>query len=156
VTALARKDDLHVQQFTQLESSHWWDVLVVDTMGVLSTLYCLANVAFVGGTLVSKGGQNPLEPAVVGCPVMFGPDMSDFPDIAKWLLENSAAQQVSSGAMLGERWLDVLSHADVRTRMREACHRVVQEHQGATVEVAAEISRLVDQLKDRAPRSVGG
>lgn len=156
VASLVRQRELRVQQFTELETTTPWDVLVVDAMGMLSTLYRLASVAFVGGSLVSKGGQNPLESAAAGCPVMFGSDMSDFPDIATWLLESGAAQQVSSGAMLGQRWLEVLSDADIRKRMRGACLRVVQEHQGTTVVIATEICTLLNRLENRVSPSAEG
>jgi 3-deoxy-D-manno-octulosonic-acid transferase len=59
-----------------------FDVAVVDEFGVLGSLYEFGDLAYVGGSLVPKGGQNPLEPAAAGKPVLFGPDMSDFPDIA--------------------------------------------------------------------------
>jgi 3-deoxy-D-manno-octulosonic-acid transferase len=154
VAALARRDELRVQQFSKRQTSERWDVLVVDAMGVLSRLYHVASVAFVGGSLVSKGGQNPLESAAAGCPVMFGSDMTDFPDIAAWLLESSAAQEVSDGAMLGERWLHVLSHPDVREHMHKECLRVVEEHRGAVAMIANEIVTLVThvELRNHASR----
>src|SRR5262249_23458847 len=56
-------------------------VVVVDRMGYLSRLYALADVAVIGGSFVPQGGQNPIEPAAWGKPVLFGPDMHDFPDV---------------------------------------------------------------------------
>lgn len=145
VAALARRAQWNVGLFTTAESCDRWDVLVVDVMGVLSKLYYFATASFVGGSLISEGGQNPLESAAAGCPVMFGPDMSDFPDIARWLLESKAAAEVADGTTLEAKWLQVLSDANVRERMREAGLRVVQEHRGATASIAAEIIDLVRQ-----------
>jgi 3-deoxy-D-manno-octulosonic-acid transferase len=116
-----------------------WDVMVVDVMGILSTLYHLATVSFVGGSLVNKGGQNPLESAAAGCPVFFGPDMSDFPDIAEWLVQGGAAFEVSSGSGLGERWLALMNDDAECERIRKRCRRIIEEHQGATALIADEI-----------------
>lgn len=70
------------------------NVLVLDTIGELAGLYGLADLAFVGGSLVDRAGHNPLEPAALGTPVFFGPYMSDFADIVEDLLEEKAAVQV--------------------------------------------------------------
>ena len=56
--------------------------------------YALAGIAFIGGSLVKRGGQNPIEAAAAGCAVMFGSDMSDFPDVAAGLLQANAARVV--------------------------------------------------------------
>lgn len=61
------------------------DCLVVDTFGELSSMYALSDIAFVGGSLVRRGGQNPIEPAAYGVPVLFGNDMSNFESEAKVL-----------------------------------------------------------------------
>jgi 3-deoxy-D-manno-octulosonic-acid transferase len=69
-------------------------VIVVDVMGWLRHLYALADVAFVGGSLVRQGGHNPLEPAAWGKPVLFGPDMSDFLSISRELISTGGAVRV--------------------------------------------------------------
>src|SRR5206468_2904202 len=58
------------------------DVIVLDSIGELAQLYQLATVVFVGGSLVDHGGHNILEPAVVGKPIVFGPHMQNFKEIA--------------------------------------------------------------------------
>ncbi len=72
------------------------DVIVVDTIGELAQLYQLATVAFVGGSLVETGGHNILEPAVFGRPIVFGPFMHNFAEIAREFLAHDAAVQVQS------------------------------------------------------------
>jgi len=67
------------------------DAIIVDKIGVLRRLYALADIAFIGGSLVKSGGHNPLEPAAYSKPVMFGHDMSDFRDIAHLLVESGGA-----------------------------------------------------------------
>ncbi len=67
------------------------DLLLLDTMGELAGLYSLGSLAFVGGSLVPERGHNPLEPVLFGQPVMFGPHMEDFAEIADELLAVGAA-----------------------------------------------------------------
>ena len=69
------------------------DVYLVDTMGELKMLYATADVAFVGGSMVPRGGHNILEAAAVGVPVMFGPNMFNFKEIARGVLSRDAAIQ---------------------------------------------------------------
>lgn len=70
------------------------DAIIVDKIGALRRLYALANIAFIGGSLVKSGGHNPLEPAAYSKPVIFGHDMSDFRDIAHLLVESGGAVRV--------------------------------------------------------------
>ena len=72
------------------------EVLLVDTVGELMNLYALADVVFVGGSLVPVGGHNLLEPASLGVPALFGPYMSNFREITALVLENRAGIQVNS------------------------------------------------------------
>jgi 3-deoxy-D-manno-octulosonic-acid transferase len=84
------------------------DVLVVDTIGELSRFYSLGNFAFIGGSLVDFGGHNPLEAAQRGLPVVFGPHMENFKEIAAILTQSGGGFQVSNGAELFGRiegWL---------------------------------------------------
>ena len=69
------------------------DVYLVDTMGELKMLYAASDVAFVGGSMVPRGGHNILEAAAVGVPVMFGPYMHNFKEIARGVLSQNAAIQ---------------------------------------------------------------
>jgi len=71
------------------------DLLLLDTMGELAALYSLGALAFVGGSLVPERGHNPLEPVFFGQPVVFGPHMEDFAEIAGELLAVGAAEQVT-------------------------------------------------------------
>ena len=87
------------------------DIVMLDSIGELATIYQLATVAFVGGSLVATGGHNILEPAVFGKPIVFGPHMENFAEIAAAFVANVAGVQVQ-----GERELDdVLVGADDRS-----------------------------------------
>jgi len=118
-------------------------VLVVDRMGYLSRLYALADVAVIGGSFVQQGGQNPIEPAAWGKPVLFGPDMHDFPDIAAWLIKAGGAIQAANEADLYDACQRLLSDPQEARTMGERARAVVAEHQGATERVATDVLGLL-------------
>ena len=117
------------------------EVSIVDAMGKLAALYELAEVAFVGGSLVNKGGQNPIEPAAAGKPVVFGPDMTDFPDVSAELIERGAALQVQNREQLLERMRELLADPAAAREMGARGQRWVESHQGVTAQVAEQITR---------------
>ena len=73
-------------------------VVILDTIGELAQLFQIATVVFVGGSLVDAGGHNILEPAVFGKPIVFGPHMENFAEIARTFLDNGAAIQIRARA----------------------------------------------------------
>ncbi len=73
-----------------------WQILILDTLGELANIYQVADVSFIGGSLVNKGGHNPLEAASWGIPVIFGYNMDDFAEIASEMQEKGGAIQVKS------------------------------------------------------------
>ncbi len=120
------------------------EVLIVDVLGRLAALYNLATVAFIGGSLVPKGGQNPIEPAAAGRPILFGPYMSDFPDVTEELLSRHAAFRVRSRDQLFERLLQLLTDPEVALRMGLQGEAFVKSHSGTT-------QRVIEHLLDRLP-----
>jgi 3-deoxy-D-manno-octulosonic-acid transferase len=108
-------------------------------MGLLSSLYALADVTFVGGSLVKKGGQNPIEPAAAGKPVLFGPDMSDFPEIARWLLDKGGAISVRTSDDLADHARRLLANPSLARAMGSKARSVVDEHQGCNRKIVADI-----------------
>ena len=115
-------------------------VIVVDRMGYLSRLYALADVAVVGGSFVPQGGQNPIEPAACGKPVLFGPDMHDFPDIAAWLLKAGGAIQAANEVELYDACQRLLSNPEEARNMGARARGVVTEHQGTTERVVRDLA----------------
>jgi 3-deoxy-D-manno-octulosonic-acid transferase len=120
-----------LSQLAGIASNRPFDVVVVDVLGVLKELYSLAHVAFVGGSLVEEGGHNPLEPAIFGRPIVFGPDMRDFQQIADWLLQSGGARQVSHPGELVEALSGILGNDPLAASMGEQARQVVLLHQGA-------------------------
>ena len=114
-------------------------VVVVDRMGYLSRLYALADIAVVGGSFVPKGGQNPIEPAACGKPILFGPDMHDFPDVSQWLLDAGGAVQVRNEHELYAECRRLLADPIQARTMGDRARRVVTENQGTTVKIVQDI-----------------
>jgi 3-deoxy-D-manno-octulosonic-acid transferase len=107
------------------------ELFLGDTMGELALFLGAADVAFVGGSLIKHGGQNVLEPAALGKPVVFGPHMFNFAAISELLQQQEAARMVANAKELADVIQLWLEDASERTRVGENGRRVVQENQGA-------------------------
>jgi 3-deoxy-D-manno-octulosonic-acid transferase len=121
-------------------------VVIVDRMGYLSRLYALADIAVVGGSFVPKGGQNPIEPAACGKPVLFGPDMHDFPDVSRWLLDAGGAVQVQTEDELHAQCRQLLADPQRVRVMGDRARRVVTENQGTTVKILQDIVSVLQDV----------
>jgi 3-deoxy-D-manno-octulosonic-acid transferase len=126
------------------------DVLVGDTMGELHRLYAAADVAFIGGSLVRRGGQNPLEACAVKVPVIFGPHMFHFEEISALALERGAARQIHSVAELGEAVALYFDQPALREAAGAAAHGLVAENRGA---LARTLKHMSEALSARPMRS---
>jgi 3-deoxy-D-manno-octulosonic-acid transferase len=108
------------------------EVVLVDTIGDLAAVYGVADVAFVGGSLVRKGGHNPLEPAQFGVPVVMGSSFENFRDVVTKLKEAGGICIVQDEAALGKVVAELLSDRAEAKAIGEAGRRVFEEQQGAT------------------------
>ena len=106
-------------------------ILVGDTMGELQRLYAAADVAFIGGSLVRRGGQNLLEACAVRVPVIFGPHMFHFEEISAMALERGAARQVHDAAGLAAAVALYFEQPDLRRAAGAAAHTLVTDNRGA-------------------------
>jgi len=106
-------------------------VLLGDTMGELMLFFAAADCAFIGGSLVQTGGHNPLEALALGVPVIFGPHMFNFDEIARLTLAERAAIQVSDGDTLERGVAHYLENREAREAAGCAGKRLVQSNQGA-------------------------
>ena len=107
------------------------DIYLADTMGELKMLYAVADVAFVGGSMVSVGGHNILEPLAIGVPVMFGPHMINFKEIAANVLQQQAAVQCCSAVDAGEQLLNLYQDHEKCRQMVERGYRFIRQNRGA-------------------------
>jgi len=106
------------------------DMLILDTIGELVRFYSLGHIALVGGSLVEKGGHNPIEPATMAIPVIFGPHMQDFSEIAEALIACGGAVQVADQQELTEILEEMLSSLKERTRRGLAAQQCVVARRG--------------------------
>src|SRR5882724_7881992 len=125
------------------------DVVLLDSIGELASLYRVADGAFVGGSLVPSGGHNILEPAAFGKIPVFGPSMENFADMAAGFLANGAAIQVENPEDAGGAWIELLRAPERRTRMEAAALRMVEENRGATGRAVDEIARQLGARDER-------
>ncbi|RLC28528.1 MAG: 3-deoxy-D-manno-octulosonic acid transferase, partial [Deltaproteobacteria bacterium] len=118
-------------------------VVVVDTMGELMATYSIASIAFCGGSLVPLGGQNILEAAVWGIPVLFGPSMEDFLDARALLCASGGGIQVTDGRDLAEKILYYLSRPDRAAQAGRLARRAVAANSRAAEKHAGVICRIL-------------
>jgi len=116
--------------------------VLVDTIGELEQVYALADWAFVGGSLIPHGGQNILEPAAQGIPVLFGPSMENFAHEAELLLRHGAAIQVGGVEELVESLRRLERDRAFLRGMAEAGARAVESQQGATARTLDYFARV--------------
>ncbi|MEK7246619.1 MAG: 3-deoxy-D-manno-octulosonic acid transferase, partial [Pseudomonadota bacterium] len=120
------------------------EIYLADTMGELGLFYRLARAAFIGKSLVPLGGQNPLEAARLGCPILFGPHMTNFVEIAERLTGAGAAIEVANTAELAMTLDRLLGDAQALTRMARAGSDLANAESGALDAVLAALAPLLD------------
>jgi 3-deoxy-D-manno-octulosonic-acid transferase len=116
--------------------------LVVNSTGELRLFYDHATVVFVGKSLTAQGGQTPIEPAAVGKPVVFGPNMQNFADVVREFLAKGGAVQVQNAAELEKKLAELLSDENRRAELGQKAVKVVRDNLGA-------IDRTVDMIIKR-------
>jgi len=120
------------------------EVLLLDTIGELAGILELADVVFMGGSLVPTGGHNILEAAYWAKPVIFGSHMENFRDIARLFLEAKACIQVRDAKELTESVLKLLRDCDAAQRLGARGKQVLETQAGATARVLEQIQRLLN------------
>ena len=145
VERLCRQEGLSTVRRTELpiDAEPRADAVVLDTIGELAELYQIGTIVFVGGSLVSGGGHNILEPAVFGRPIVFGPHMENFAEIADAFLANGAAVQVRSPRELDEAVVGLMGDPVRRARLGAAARALVEANRGAKGKTVAAIAALL-------------
>lgn len=159
VERLAREEGFRTVRRTALtiDEEPVADVVILDSIGELAHLYRVATVVFVGGSLVPTGGHNILEPAVFGKPILFGPHMQNFREIAAVFLEAGGAVQVGDQRELGEALAALVADPARSARLGEAARGVIERNRGArdrTLEVIAQLLPAKSQAPGRRLRLV--
>jgi 3-deoxy-D-manno-octulosonic-acid transferase len=130
-------------EMTQMEPGSM-DCLLVNTTGELRFFYERADLVFVGKSLTAEGGQNPIEPAALGKPVLFGPNMQNFPQIAPEFVKRGGAIQVKDAAELEKALAELLRSPSRCEALGAMAKLVVQENQGS-------IERTVEMILRHLP-----
>lgn len=106
------------------------DLLILDSMGELSSLYSLADIAFVGGSMVDCGGHNPIEPACLGIPVLFGRYMEDFSEISRDLVAAGGALVISDKDIFHKTLSNLLASAEQRKQIGSLARQCIEQQRG--------------------------
>ncbi len=125
-----------------------WDAMLIDAIGVLPQLYAAADVVFVGGSLTRRGGQNLLEPAAMGRPVLFGPHVDNFRAAADSLIDAGGGFVVRDGAELGRLAARFLADPAARDQAGERARRVVVAERGALQRTVDRLARILDPHRE--------
>ncbi len=125
-----------IQLRSALPSGDRWDVLLLDTTGELRAWYSLATIAFIGKSLTAHGGQNPVEPALAGKPVVFGPHMENFESVVRLLLDAGGAVQAGTPEALEAVLSRLLDDPERRDALGKQALNALHVHQGAARKTA--------------------
>jgi 3-deoxy-D-manno-octulosonic-acid transferase len=136
---VSRRSDLAVDAEPRV------DIVILDTIGELATVYQIATIVFVGGSLVATGGHNVLEPAVFGKPIVFGPHMENFLEIAEAFVTNGAGIQLREESELEEAFLSLMGDPVRRARLGAAARALVEANRGANEKSITVLSALLPQ-----------
>ena len=118
-------------------------VLLLDTLGELSACWGLADIAYVGGTLTNRGGQNMMEPAAYGCAVLFGPNTWNFADVVEELKNRKACLVVENQPALLAEIRNLIENSRLRHDMGVAASGYVLSKRGATGKTVNQLERML-------------
>jgi 3-deoxy-D-manno-octulosonic-acid transferase len=155
IEALLRKEGYAFEKRTQLAGpgvTRRAPIVILDTFGELFKFYGVATITFCGGSLVPLGGQNPLEAAIWGKPVFYGPSMEDFSHSKKLLEEAGAGFEVQDGTDLTAKALWFLQHREALEASGKKAKEAMGRHRGAAVRHADVIVRLLGSGPSDSPK----
>jgi 3-deoxy-D-manno-octulosonic-acid transferase len=127
-----------------------FDVLIIDTLGELARVYAVGDIAFVGGTLVRKGGHNLIQPIIQGKPVLFGPHTFKTSSVAEMLISEGVGFRVENAEAMAERASALLASREAAAVTGAACNRLISENRGASARCAGVITALLKKKEERA------
>jgi len=145
VPALVEAAGFRCRRRSETEPGAWsnGEVLLLDTLGELAQVYPLATAVFVGGSLMPAGGHNVLEAAAAGAPVVVGPHMENFQEIADELLREGALVQVRSADELGDAVAALFADERRRAELAARAKGIVLRNRGACDRTVSQLLALV-------------
>ena len=156
VARLLASQGLRFARRSRLDDLSDWmqiEALLLDSIGELANLFELCDLAFVGGSLVPAGGHNLLEPAFWAKPVLFGPHMENFREMADLFVKAGGAIQVNSEQALAQEALGLIADRNRASTIGGTARRLVEEHQGATARNLFYIGKLLESPASKLPRA---
>jgi 3-deoxy-D-manno-octulosonic-acid transferase len=150
VMALVKSYGLEAVRFSTIDPMDLPDdaVLVMDEIGHLLRLYAWADAVFIGKTLRVGGGQNMIEPAQIGRPVMVGPRTENFRGVMAQFRAHQAIVELTDESALPTALIDLIEHPEHRQALANSARAVVKRSQGAT-------ATIVDKIGEFVPRCPG-
>ena len=144
IRRLVRQEGLESLFFSRLSSSFSsGQVVLLDTIGDLNSLYGFCDVAFVGGSLVEKGGHNLIEPALFGKPIFFGRHMENFKEIRDIFIRHRAAIEINSAQELEYELRRLLGDPQERKALGERARNLLESNRGAAQRTFSEILKIM-------------
>jgi len=132
VEELLRQALVRAVRVSAVRSGEAWEVALVDAFGELPRYYALASVVVIGGSFIPHGGQNPLEAASLGKPVVFGPSMHNFEAITHQLLAHHAARQATDEHEFAVLLEELVGRPEEAREMGRRAQELTERFQGAT------------------------
>ena len=148
IERIVKSKGLDVIRRTELNNSEKNDVpygtvIVVDTIGELSTLYSIATVVIIGGSIIPHGGQNPLEAMYYRKPLIFGKHMFNFKQITEEILESGAGLMIEDKDSLKDALQGLLNNNGKQQEMGEKGYKIIAKNRGAVERNLAIIEKLL-------------
>ena len=132
VNSMALRHGYNPELFSKTDSlSADKNILIIDEMGSLPSIYCCAHVAFVGGSLVPLGGHNMLEGVRAGCPIIMGPFIENIEDIVREFEENGGMSIVNDAPALKTEIKRLMSDSSLRAKMKTAANAILETNKGS-------------------------
>ena len=111
-----------------------YQVLIVDTIGILSKIYSYADIAYVGGAIGNTGLHNTLEPAVFGIPIVIGNNFKNFPE-AQLLINNGGMFSVANKTAFNKIFNHLIINSDFREKSGSKNKAFIKQNKGAVVQI---------------------
>jgi 3-deoxy-D-manno-octulosonic-acid transferase len=140
--AWTKRSDWRSQPAGMLQPLNRGQIVLLDTIGELASIYSLAAVAFVGGSLIPSGGHNPLEPAQFGVPIVMGPHYANFRAITESLRAHDAIR-IAAKEELATVLIELLQDSAAATAMGERARQIFDRQAGATERCVEALRELI-------------
>ena len=134
--------EIQVSLMSAIKKCNNHHIVLVDSMGELSKLYAVSDVALIGGSMVEQGGHNPLEAAAFSKPLLFGSDMSDFLLISDMLMKNGGAIEVKSEVQLTNELESILANRQIMQHMGRRNFEVFSRNSGAVQRIIRRMQQI--------------